>query len=80
MTSPALAADPTEMASQVIGSEGGQKAGKEALNTALKMAKSKPAMSSATFIVCLSCLPGAGAVASPALCIACGILIAKTVG
>jgi len=34
----------------------------------------------ATAIVCLTCIPVAGALASPGLCIACGILIAKTFG
>jgi hypothetical protein len=80
MTYPALAVDPAEVAGQVIGAEGGAIGAKEALNTALKMAKSKPAMSTATGIVCLACIPAAGAVASPGLCIACGILIAKTFG
>ena len=80
MTSPALGIDTTEAASQVIGSEGGRIAAKEAVNGALKFAKSKPAMTTATGIVCLACVPVAGAVASPGMCIACGILIAKTFG
>ena len=80
MTSPALAVDSAEAAGQVIGSEGGKLAAKEVVNGALKLAKSKPAMSTATAIVCLACIPVAGAVASPGMCIACGILIAKTVG
>jgi len=42
ITSPTLAADPAEAASQVIGSEGGTKAAKQALDSALKMAKGKP--------------------------------------
>jgi hypothetical protein len=79
MTSPALAVDPVEVAG-VIGVEGGTIAGKKALNVALEAARSKPAMSTATCIVCIACLPVAGAVASPGLCIACGILIAKTFG
>ncbi len=41
------------------------------------MAKSKPIMSTATSIVCLACILAAGAMASPRLCIACGILITK---
>ena len=77
---PASAIDPTQAASQVIGSEGGKTATKEAIEAALKMAKSKPAMTTATGIVCLACVPVAGAAASPGLCIACGILIAKTFG
>lgn len=88
MTSPmAFAVDPSEVADQVIDSEvaveAGKtvlKAGKAAMNTALKAANSKPAMTTATAIVCLACVPLAGAVASPGLCIACGILIAKTFG
>lgn len=80
MTSPALAVDSAEAAGQVIGSEGGGLAAKEAVNGALKFAKSKPAMTTATGIVCLACVPVAGAVASPGMCIACGILIAKTFG
>jgi hypothetical protein len=80
MTSPALAVDPAEGAGQVICAEGGVKAAKEVLNAALRMAKSKPAMSTATGIVCLACIPAAGAAASPGLCIACGILVAKTIG
>jgi len=80
MTSPSVAIDPAEAASQAIGAEGGVEASKRALNAALKLAKSKPAMSTATGIVCLACIPVAGAAASPGLCIACGILIAKTLG
>jgi len=80
MTSPASAVDSAEAASQVIGSEGGKRAAREAVSGALKIAKSKPAMTMATGIVCLACVPVAGAVASPGMCIACGILIAKTFG
>lgn len=80
MTSSALAIDSAEAASQAIGAEGGRKVAKKALDAALKMAKSKPAMTSATSIVCFACIPAAGAAASPSLCIACGILIAKTFG
>ena len=78
MTSPALASslDPAETAAQVVASEGG----KEALNAALKIARSKPALSVAMGITCIACVPVAGAAASPGLCIACGILIAKTFG
>lgn len=74
--SPISAVEPNE----ILGSEGGRQATKEALDAALKMAKSKPAMSAATTIVCLACVPAAGAVASPGMCIACGILVAKTFG
>ena len=76
MSTPAIASEPVE----VLGTEGGQVAAKEALNAALKMARSKPAMTTATGIVCLACVPIAGAAASPGMCVACGILIAKTFG
>lgn len=79
MNSPSLSLDSAEAASQAIRAEGGRKVTKEILYAALKMAKSKPAMSTATGIVCIACIP-AGASASPGLCIACGILIAKTFG
>ena len=74
MVSPAMATDPANAAGQVAASEGTKKA----LNAALTGAKSKPAMTAATTIVCLACIPVSGAAASPALCIACGILFAKT--
>ena len=82
MNSPASAIDidSTEAVSQTIGTEGGRQATKEIINTALKIAKSKPAMSTATGIVCIACIPTAGAAVSPGLCIACGILFAKTFG
>jgi len=80
MTSPAGAADSSKLADQVIGAEGGREATKEALNAGLKAVRSKPAMRLATTIVCVGCIPATGATASPGLCIACGILIAKTFG
>jgi hypothetical protein len=80
MTSPVSAVDTSEAANQVIGSEGGKKVTKELIDNALKIAKSKPAMTTATAIVCLACIPTAGAAASTSMCIACGILIAKTFG
>jgi len=70
------AVDTADAAKAVIGAEGG----KEAVNQALKVARGKPAFSVATLVVCISCFPVAGAVASPGMCIACGILIAKTFG
>ena len=51
--SPSLAVDPLEVANQAVGYEGGREAAKRALDGALKVAKSKPAMSAATGIVCL---------------------------
>ena len=80
MNPSASAIDPVEAANQAVGSEGGREAAKRALDGALKVAKSKPAMTTATGIVCLACIPVAGAAASPGLCVACGILIAKTFG
>ena len=80
MPPPSLAVDPSEAASQVIGAEGGKLAAKETLNAALKIAKGKPALTTATAITFLACIPAAGAAASPGMCIACGILIAKTFG
>ena len=78
VTQPVSAVEPVEAANQVLGTEGGAKATKEALNAALKLAKTKPALTTATGIVCLACLPAAGGCASAGLCIACGILIAET--
>ena len=76
ISAPAVALDQVETSKNVLASEGG----KEALIQALTMAKSKPALSVATGIVCLACVPAAGAVASASMCVACGILIVKTVG
>lgn len=53
---------------------------KEALNQALKVARSKLALSIAAGITCLTCAPAASVTASPGLCIAGGILIAKVFG
>lgn len=69
-------ASAADVAAQAVNSEGG----KEALNAALKLARSKPAMSIAAGITCIACVPVAGVAASPGMCIACGILIAKTLG
>lgn len=80
MISPVFAVDPVEVAGEVLGNEGGKLAAKETLNSALKLARSKPALSAATTIVCISCLPVGAAAASPAMCIACGILFTKTFG
>jgi hypothetical protein len=71
MSSPALALDSADTAAQVIASE----SGKQALNGALKVARSKPVLSVAAAITCIACVPIAGAGASAGLCIACGILI-----
>ena len=70
------AVDAADAAKSVVGAEGG----KQAVNQALKLARGKPALSMATTIVCIACIPVAGAVASPAMCIACGILITKSFG
>lgn len=50
-------------------------AAKTALNQALKVSRSKPALSLATAIVCLACPPVAGAAASPGMCVAFAINI-----
>ena len=68
--------DAADAAKGALATEGG----KEALNAALTVAKSKPALAVAGGIVCISCLPAAGIAASPAMCIACGILVAKVLG
>lgn len=78
-TSPVSAVDSYEVSKQVIGSEGGRKATKAALDAALTVAQRKRAMTTATTIVCLECLRVAGS-ASPWMCIACGILVAKRLG
>ena len=70
------AIDSADVAKQTIVTEGG----KEAINTALKVAKSRPALSVAAGITCVACIPVAGVVASPGLCVACGILVAKVLG
>ena len=80
ISAPAKAIEPTQAAEQVLATEGGRAAAKEALNSALAVARSKPAMAVATTIVCGACVPIAGACASPGICIACGILVAKTLG
>jgi hypothetical protein len=54
--------------------------GKEALNAALKTARQKPALAVAAAISCLACAPAAGLAASPSICVACGILLAKVLG
>jgi hypothetical protein len=64
-TSPASAIDP---ANEVVGSE----SGKQVLNGALKVARSKPALSVAMGITCIACMPVAGATASTGMCLSCG--------
>jgi hypothetical protein len=76
-TSPVSASDAAaDAAKSVTANEGG----KAALSEALKVAKSKPALGIAASIVCVSCIPIAGATASASMCVACGILIAKVLG
>lgn len=75
-TAPVGAVDATDAAKDVLATEGG----KEVLNQALKVSRSKPALSIAATITCLACVPVAGVGASAGMCIACGILIAKTLG
>ena len=75
-TAAPVAAAEIDEAATVLGNEGG----KQALSEALKLSKTKPALSLAAAITCLACVPVAGAAASPAMCIACGILISKVLG
>ena len=56
-----LAVDQLETANQVINSEGA----KEMVNAALKVARTKPALSVAAGITCIACVPAAGVAASP---------------
>ena len=58
VTSPVVAT--SEAASQVIGSKGSKVAVKGVIDGALKMANSKLAMTAATTVVSLACLPVAG--------------------
>jgi hypothetical protein len=58
----------------------GTKGGVKVLKDTFIIARSKPAIAIATTIVCAACVPVAGAVGSPGLCIACGILVTKTFG
>ena len=80
MVPSASAVDPAQAAGQVVASEGGRAAAKAAINSALKVVKSKPSMVAATTVVCVSCIPVAGACASASMCVACRIMIAKTLG
>lgn len=70
------AVDASEAAKEVLASEGG----KEALNQALKFSRSRPSLAIATTITCMACIPVAGVTASASMCVACGILVAKTLG
>ncbi len=80
LPSNARAVNPSDTVNEVIGSEGGSLAATLVVNTTLAVIRSKPAMSAATTIVCVGCLPVTGGTGSPSMCIACGILIAKTFG
>jgi hypothetical protein len=72
----ASAIDAADAAAQAVASEGG----KEILSKTFEVARSKPALALAAGITCLACVPVAGVVTSPGMCVACGILIAKTLG
>jgi hypothetical protein len=63
-------------AKEIAGSEGG----KASVTQALKVARSRPSLSIAAIIVCIACIPVTGAITSPGMCIACGILITKVIG
>ena len=83
---PAQAIDTSDLIGQSkdtivkLSTESSLAAGKEALNSALKVARGKPALSLATVIVCGAALPLGAAAGSVSLSIACGILIAKVAG
>ena len=79
MASSLLAVDPPEITTHVVGAEGIKQVLKQVLNGALKITKSKLITSAAIFAVCVPCISTLGAVASPGLCIACWILITKTI-
>ena len=51
MVSPSLSVDSVEVANQAMSSESSREAAKRALDSTLKVAKSKPAMSTATVIL-----------------------------
>jgi hypothetical protein len=70
----ASAINSADVAGDVIGSEGG----KRVLNEALSLARNKPALTIATGVTYIPCIPVSGAVASPGPCVACGFLIVKT--
>lgn len=65
-----------DTSSQIIGSD----AAKGAVNGAFKLVRSKPVLVLAAVISCSACVPTVGVAASASMCVACGILIAKTVG
>jgi hypothetical protein len=52
----------------------------DSVNAALKVAQNKSALSIAANITCIACILIVGATTSPNLCIACRVLIAKTLG
>jgi hypothetical protein len=75
----ALALEPTELV-ETAEAVANTQVSKEIVSSALKVMRSRPALSLATSIVCISCAPVVGTATSASLCIACGILIAKTIG
>ena len=75
-----MSVDAALSAGEVISSESDTKVVKVALDSALKLAKKKPVLNVATNIVLLATVPITGVAAGPRLFVACGILIAKTLG
>lgn len=75
-----LMSGPAYSAEDLVGPAVNNEGAKEALNAALKVARGKPALSVAATVVCISCIPVAGATVSASMCVACGILLAKTLG
>ena len=76
LTTIPLQAVEVDEAAKVSGSEGG----KQVLNEALKVSKTKPALSVAAGITCLACIPAAKVTARLTMCIACCTIITKVLG
>ena len=70
------ASETADIAKNVLASEGG----KAALNQALIIARTKSTLSIAAGITCVACVPVVGVVTSASMCVACGVLMAKTLG
>jgi hypothetical protein len=62
-------------ANQIVANESSKNASKTFLNKALLNSRGKFLISMATGNLCFNCFPAVGATASPAMCIACSILI-----
>lgn len=69
MTPSSSAIDSIDATGKVVASEGVRLTDKEALNVALKVAKTKPSIFSATIVVCVSWVPLVGRCASSSMCV-----------